>query len=148
MFGGWDIAIIIFVVLALVIGGLYFFNRWAGSRMAEHNTLVERSKQATSIYVIDKKKDRLQNVNLPKAIQEQIPKWNKIMKMHLVKAKIGPQIMTLICDKEVFNSIPIKKTINVELAGIYIVGLKGAKGKKDAPRKEEALPWYKRIIRR
>ena len=149
---GWDIGIIIFVVIALVGLGIFLLNRWASRRMVEHNTLVERTKQTVSIYVIDKKKEKMQNANFPKAVQEQVPRWNKLMKMPLVKAKIGPQIMTFMCDKQVFDALPVKKTVKVDLAGIYIVGMKGMKSKQEmsALRKERGgdLPWYRRIIGR
>lgn len=148
---GWDIAIIIFVVLVVVIVTIYLLNRWASKRVVEHNTLIERSKQPASIFVIDKKRDRMQNANFPKAVQEQIPRWNKLMRVYLVKAKIGPQIMTLMCDKQVFNALPVKKTVNVDLAGIYIVSMKGMKTKKElAARggKSDDTPWYRRIINR
>ena len=155
MFGAWDIAIIIFIVLVVVIGAVYLLNRWASKRMVEHSSMVERNKQAASIYVIDKKKEKIQNANFPKVVLDQVPRWNKFMKMPLVKAKIGPQIMTLMCDKQVFDALPIKKTVKVELAGIYIVSMKGMQTKKEmaALRKErkgsdEAAPWYRRLLRR
>jgi len=153
--GAWDIAIIIFIVLAVVGFAVYFLNRWASKRMVEHSSMVERNKQTASIYVIDKKKEKMQNANFPKAVLDQIPRWNKLMKMPLVKAKIGPQIMTLMCDKQVFDALPVKKTVMVELAGIYIVGMKGMKSKKEmaAIRQErkggdEAAPWYRRLLKR
>ena len=126
-----DILIIVFVVVLALAVGLYFLNRWASRRMSDQQEAVERSKTTASIYVIDKKKDKITNANLPKAIVDQIPKWSRIMKMPLVKAKIGPQIMTLICDAKVFPVLPVKKTVKVDLAGLYIVGMKGMKTKKE-----------------
>ena len=127
----WDIGIIIFVVVVIVVVVIYLLNRWASKRLVEQSSLIERTKQPASIYVIDKKRDKMQNANFPKAIQEQVPKWNKLIKMYLVKAKIGPQIMTLMCDKHVFEALPLKKTVKVDLAGIYIVHMKGMKSKKE-----------------
>jgi len=147
--GPWDIAIIVFIVLVAVGVAIYFLNRWASKRMVQHNSMVETHKQTVSIYVIDKKKEKMQNANFPKAVLEQIPKWNKFMKMPLVKAKIGPQIMTMMCDKEVFEALPVKKTVMVDIAGIYIVNMKGMKTKAEmASRRGESLPWYKRLISR
>ena len=51
--------------------------------------------------------------------------------MNFVKAKIGPQIMTLICDKNVYNALPLKKNVKVELAGIYISNMQGLKSKEE-----------------
>ena len=149
----WDISFIVFAVVALIGLGIFLLNRWASKRMVEHNSLVERTKQTVSIYVIDKKKERMQNANFPKAVQEQVPKWNKLMKMPLVKAKIGPQIITLMCDKQVFDALPVKKTVKVDLAGIYIVSMKGLKTKKEMAeaRRERkgdggSVPWYRRFF--
>ena len=151
----WDVLIIVFAVLGVVAVVLFILNRWASKRMVEHNTMLDRTKQPASIYVIDKKRDKLQNANLPKIVMEQVPKWNKFMKVYLVKAKIGPQITTLICDKEVFNALPLKKTVKADLAGMYISGFKGMKSKEEmaALRRERKgetgdLPWYKKLIGR
>jgi hypothetical protein len=129
--GPWDILLIIAIVILAVGLGLYFFNKWASSRMADQQEAVERNKQTVSIYIIDKKKERVTNANFPKAVQDQMPKWSRLMKMPLVKAKIGPQIMTLLCDNKVFPVLPVKKTVSVDLAGMYIVGMKGMKTKKE-----------------
>jgi len=148
MLGGWDIAIIVFVVLVLVVVGVYFLNRWASRRVVEQNSMIERHKQTVSIYVIDKKKEKMQNANFPKAVHEQLPRWNRFMKVPLVKAKVGSQIMTLMSDKQVFDALPVKKTVKVDLAGIYIVNMKGMKSKKElaAARGGAKRPWYRRFI--
>jgi hypothetical protein len=51
----------------------------------------------------------------------------KFRKVPIVKAKVGPQVLDLLCDEKIFDDIPDKKTINVELAGIFIAGIKKAK---------------------
>jgi len=126
-----DIAIIVAIVLGVIGVGLYFFNRWASKKMVEQQELVQRNKTPMSIYVIDKKKDKVTSANLPKAAMEQMPKYTKMMKMPLVKAKVGSQIMTLMCDKDVFDALPLKKTVAVEMAGMYIVSMKGMKTKQE-----------------
>ena len=117
---------------------VYFLNRWAGKRTAQHQEMVAQHKQTMSIYVIDKKKDKLTNANLPKAMTDQMPRMGKFMKMPLVKAKVGTQIMTLVCDENVFNALPIKKNVSVEMAGIYIVGMKGMKTKLEMEAQRKA----------
>jgi hypothetical protein len=127
----WDILIIV-AILALVIGvGFYFFNKWASGKIADQQDMVERTKQVVSIYIIDKKKERITHANFPKSVHDQLPKWSRLMKMPLVKAKIGPQIMTLLCESKIFPVLPLKKNVSVELAGMYIVGMKGMKTKKE-----------------
>jgi len=121
------------VAILAVIGvtAFYFINKWAGKKAAAQQDMVAQHKQTVSIYVIDKKKDKITNAGFPKAVADQIPRMAKLMKTPLVKAKIGPQIMTLVCDAKVYDALPIKKTVSVELAGAYIVGMKGMKTKME-----------------
>jgi len=147
-----DILIIIAIALAAVLAGLYFLNKWASKRMGDQQEMIDRNKQTVSIYVIDKKKEKAADVNLPKAVTQNMPKFSRLMKMPFVKAKIGPQIMTLMCDKKVFNALPLKKNVKVELAGMYIVGMKGMKTKKEMEelaraRKGAPLKWNEKILR-
>ena len=137
-FGIFDILILIAIVIGIVVVVLYFLNKWAGRKMADQQDMVERHKQTATIYVIDKKKDKITNANLPKAMASQIPRMGKIMKMPLVKAKVGPQIMTLVCDNAVFPALPVKKNVTVELAGAYIVGMKGMKTKQQLAQQRQS----------
>lgn len=125
--GYGDILIIVAIVIGLILFGLYYLNKIAYKKMNSQQEFIDRSKQVTSIFVIDKKRAKIKDVNMPKIVLEKMPKIYKIMKLNFVQAKIGPQIMTLICDKKVFAAVPIKKNIKVELAGIYIVSMVGMK---------------------
>jgi hypothetical protein len=49
--------------------------------------------------------------------------------MPIVKAKIGPQIMSLICDEKIFEDVPVKKEVKAAVSGIYILEVKGLHGK-------------------
>jgi len=129
--GIWDIAILVSIILILIVVGLYFLNRWASKRMATQQDLVAKHKQTATIYIIDKKKDKITNANLPKGVAEQIPRMSRMMKMPMVKAKVGKDIMTLMCDNGVYPILPVKKNVTVEMAGIYIVGMKGQKTKTE-----------------
>lgn len=122
-----DIVIIVLVVIGAVLAGLYFLNRWAAKKNVEQQSVIESSKTAATIFVIDKKRAKAADVNLPKSVMTNLPKPYKFLKMNFVMAKVGPQIVTLTCDKNVYNAIQIKKNVKVELAGIYIVSVKGMK---------------------
>jgi len=122
-----DIIIIVFIIVAAVVAGLYFLNRWASKKQVGQQQLIEKTKQRADIYVIDKKRDKAENVNLPKMVTEQMPRLSKIMKLYFVKAKVGPQIVTMMCDKKVFTFIEPKKTYKAEIAGMYIINVKGMK---------------------
>ena len=136
---GWiDILLIVIAVLGAIVAGLYFLNRWASRRVADQQDMVEKTKQSASIYVIDKRRDKAANVTLPKVVMENLPRSAKVMKMYFVKAKVGPQIVTLMCEKTVFNALDVKKTFQVELAGIYIASVKGMKTKYELKQAQKA----------
>lgn len=123
----WTIFWIVMAVLAAILVGLYFWGRKMQKKYDEQQQLITENKQALTLFVIDKKKDHLNNLKLPKQMKEQLPWIYKKRKMPVVIAKIGPQIQTLLCDQKVFDSIPTKKQIKVELAGILIVNVVSGK---------------------
>ena len=129
--GLWGIIFIISIVILVLGVAIYFLNNWAGKKQAVQNEMVAQHKQTVSLYVIDKKKDKITNANFPKAMADQVPRVGRMFKMPLVKVKIGPQIMTMLCDEATFNILPVKKTVTVEIAGAYIVGMKGMKTKME-----------------
>ena len=78
--------------------------------------------------VIDKKKLRLTQAGLPKMVVDQTPKYMRWTKVPVVKAKIGPKIVTLIADARVFECLPVKTEAKVILSGIYITQIKSVRG--------------------
>ncbi len=122
-----DITLILVVILGAAVAGLFFLSRWAANKYGDQQSQIEKMKQSATIYVISKKHEKPGNVNLPKVVYEQMPKLGKHMKMYFVQAKIGPQILTLITDKNVYNAIPVKKNVKAEIAGLYIVSIAGLK---------------------
>ena len=52
-----------------------------------------------------------------------------ITKLPLVKAKVGPKVMTLIADVKVFDALPLKTEVKVAVSGIYITEIKYIRGK-------------------
>ena len=152
----WGILLIISIIVLIIGVALYFLNSWASKKTAQQNEMVAQHKQTVTLYVIDKKKDKLTNANIPKAMVDQLPRLGKMMKMPLVKVKMGPQIMTMVCEDATFKVLPVKKTVTVEIAGAYIVGMKGMKTKMElaAQRKsrrkaenvtEVKLKWHEKL---
>jgi len=123
----WQILLIVLAVIAVVLVVLYFVGRRLQTKADGQQDMINQSKITTSILVIDKKKMRIKESNLPQIVQDQVPAYLKWRKMPLVKAKIGPKIQTLMCDEKVFKDIPVKKMVKVDLAGMYIVAIKGYK---------------------
>ncbi|WP_083258619.1 hypothetical protein [Cellulosilyticum sp. I15G10I2] len=123
----WTIFFIVLAVIAALLAGLYFWGKNLQKKYDSQQQLINQHKQAMSIFVIDKKKDHASNLKLPKQVKDQLPWIYKKRKMPVVIAKIGPQIQTLMCDEKLYNIIPIKKQIKVELAGILIVNVLSGK---------------------
>jgi len=92
---------------------------------------MKAASQSMSILVIDKKRMKLKEANLPKIVLEQTPKYLRGSKVPIVKAKAGPNIMNLMCDEKVFDIIPVKKEVKVVVSGIYIMEVKSARGGLD-----------------
>ncbi len=120
-----DIMIITIVVLAVLIFLAYRMNRKAMGQMIQAQDFIDANRTTVQIFVIDKRNEKPSASNMPKAVFEQLPKKAKARKAYLVRAKVGPQIVTLMCDKPVYNVMPVKKNVKVELAGMYIVGITG-----------------------
>ncbi len=119
----WTVFWIVLAVVAALLVGLYFWGKKLQTKYDNQQQLINENKQAATIFVIDKKKDKVDNLKLPKQVKDGLPKLYRRRKMPVVIAKIGPQIQTLMCDERVYNVIPTKKQIKVELAGILIVNV-------------------------
>jgi hypothetical protein len=147
--GPWDITFLVFGIVAVLAAGLYFLNRWASTKMVEQQDMLKKTKQPVTIFIIDKKKEKPAASSLPKEVKSKLPPVYKFMKMPLVKAKVGPQVTTLMCDPKVFEALPVKKNVRVELAGIYIAEMKGMKTKKErrelAKAKSQPVKWYEKL---
>ena len=124
----FNVILIIFVIVVVVLGALYFLGRKLEKKQVEQQNMLEAAAQSVSILVIDKKKMKLKEANLPKAVMEQTPKYMQRMKVPVVKAKIGPKVMTLLADGEVFNILPVKTEARVVISGIYITQVKSIRG--------------------
>jgi len=126
-----NILMLVMIILGVLGAGLYFLNNWSAKKMSEQQSMLERTKQSATIFVIDKSRGKITESNLPKSVIDQVPAYSKVFKVNFVKAKVGPQIVTLICDKDVYNALPVKKNVKVEIAGIYISTMKGMKSKEE-----------------
>lgn len=135
--------IVILVVLIAGIVALYIY----GSRLQKKQEAAQEQMQAgaqtVSMLVIDKKRMKLKEAGLPPIVLEQTPKYLRGSKVPIVKAKIGPKIMTLMCEEKVFEVIPVKKEAKVVMNGIYIMEIKGARGGLEE--RKEKKGFFKRM---
>ena len=137
------IVLIAFAVISTVV--LYFVGKKAQKRQAEQQEIMEANKQTVSMLIIDKKRMKMKDANLPQQVMDSANRFAKNTKLPVVKAKIGPQIMTLIADEKIFDSIPVKKEVKATVSGIYITGVKGLHG-KTAPVEQKKKSWWKRTV--
>ncbi len=121
----WIIFGIILLIMIAVLIGLYFFGKKIEKRNAANQEAIEASSQVISMLVIDKKKMKLKDANLPKIVLDQTPKYLRRSKVPIVKAKVGPRVMTMMCDPKVFDVIPLKQEVKATVSGIYITNVKG-----------------------
>ena len=124
---------VIIIVLAVIIGiliALIIIGRKMQKKQQASQADIEAASQIISMLVIDKKKMmKAMDANLPKIVTEQIPKYMRFAKLPLVKAKVGPKVMTLIADVKVFDALPLKTEVKVAVSGIYITEIKYIRGK-------------------
>ncbi len=76
---------------------------------------------------------RMNESGLPQQILDQTPKLMRRTKMPIVKAKVGPRVMTLIADEQIFDEIPVKKEVKATVSGLYITGVRGLRGPLEKP---------------
>lgn len=122
---------VLLVILAIVAVGLailYFLGRKLEKRQVEQQQLLEMSKQTISMLVIDKKKMKIKEAGLPKIVYEQTPKYMRWAKVPVVKAKVGPKVMTMMADERVFAALPVKTEVKCVVSGIYITEIKSIRG--------------------
>ncbi len=125
------LTIVLIVILVLVIAAciaLYIFGKKAEKKQAAQREQMEAAAQLVSMLIIDKKKMKLKEAGLPAAVIENTPKYLRRTKIPVVKAKIGPRIMTLMCENKVFEVMPVKKEIKAVVSGLYITEIKSVRG--------------------
>lgn len=132
---------IIALVLVAIMIVLYFVGKKMQKRQEESQAQMQAASQTATILVIDKKKMKLKESGLPKMVLDNTPKYLRGSKVPIVKAKIGPKVMSLMCDDKIFPVLPVKKEIKVVISGIYIMGVKG-RNVLESP--EEKLGFWQR----
>lgn len=126
------VTIVLLVILAILIIAvvvLYFLGKKAQKKQSEQQEQIDAMKQTISMLIIDKKRMKIKDAGLPQIVIDQTPKLLRGSKLPIVKAKVGPQIMTLICEESIFDAVPVKKEVKATVSGIYITGVKGLHGK-------------------
>ena len=129
------VLLVILVILIVACVALYFVGKKAEKKQAQLDAVA----QTVSILVIDKGRMKLKDAGLPDIVLENTPKYLRRSKVPVVKAKVGPKIMTLMCDAQVYPLIPVKKEVKATISGIYITAVKGVRGPLDVPEKKKGF---------
>lgn len=125
----WMILLIVMAILAIIVAVLYFLGKKAQKKQAQQQEMLQANKQTVSMLIIDKKRMKLKDAGLPQIVLDQTPKLMRGSKLPIIKAKVGPQIMSLICDDKIFDNVPVKKEVKAVVSGIYVLDVRGLHGK-------------------
>lgn len=141
----WQIVLlIILAILIVAVVVLYFLGKKAQKRQTQQQQQIDAMKQTVSMLIIDKKRMKMKDSGLPQAVITQTPKLLRGSRLPIVKAKVGPQIMSLVSDEKIFDSIPVKKEVKAVVSGIYITDVKGLHGKIQVEQKKKGF--FKRTL--
>ena len=127
------VLLIIAIILLVVMVVLYFLGKKAQKKKEEQDAQVAAAAQSVSMLIIDKKRMRLKDAGLPQQVLAQTNKLMQRSKLPIVKAKVGPRVMTFIADEKVFEEIPVKKEVKATVSGLYITGVRGLRGPLEKP---------------
>lgn len=135
------VLLVITAILLIAVIVLYFLGKKAQQKQDEQASQIEAMKQTVSMLIIDKKRVKLKDSGLPQMVIDQTPWYMKGSKLPIVKAKAGPQIVTLVCDEKIFDIVPVKKEVKATVSGIYLTGVKGIHGSiaTNAPKKKKSF---------
>lgn len=127
---------IVLLVLVAVMLVLYFVGQKMQKKQMEQKEMINAAATPMTMFIIKKEILPMKDANLPKAVFEQGGKQAKRMakaKIPVLKAKVGPQIMTLICDESIYADVPPHGEIKGMVSGIYLTQVKALhKGAKKA----------------
>ena len=145
-FGGGIAGLLIIIGVTIVgFGILYFLGQRAEKKQAESRAQLDAVAQQMTMLIIDKGRVRMKDSGLPQVVIDNTPKRYLRSKVPVVKAKVGPKIMTLMCDYEVYPLIPVKKEVKATVSGIYITAVRGVRGPLEVPKKEEKKGFFSRF---
>ena len=122
------VLIVVLVVVLVALGVLAFWGNKQQKKAESAQQQIAAAAQPMTMLVIDKKKMKLTESGLPKIVIDSTPKLMRRTKVPVVKAKVGPRIMTLIADDKIYDLIPVKQEIKAMVSGMYILSVKSLRG--------------------
>lgn len=136
----WKVLMVILIIILIALVVLYFLGRRMQKKQMAVEQQMEAMKQTVSMLIIDKKIMRITKSGLPQAVIDQTPRYLRWSKMPIVKAKVGPRIMVLCAERNVWDILPVKTEVKVVVSGIYITAIKSVRGGRiPAPPKKKGF---------
>ncbi len=136
---GIIVAIVILVIVIAVFVVLTILGKKAQKKQEEQQVQLDAMKQTVSMLIIDKKRMKITEAGLPQAVIDSTPKLLRRSKLPIIKAKVGPQVMSLVCDEKIFDQVPVKKEVKATVSGIYVTSVKGLHGKVEVEQKKKGF---------
>ncbi len=122
---------ILIIVLVVLLAAFIALAVWGSKQQKKAEAgqqQMEAAAQPMTMLIIDKKRLKMKDSGLPDIVIEKTPKYLRRSKVPIVKAKVGPRIMTLMCDDTAFEMLPLKKEVRAMVSGIYIMSVKSLRG--------------------
>ena len=124
----FKIFMIVLAVLVVILIVLFILGRKLQKKQESQQASIEATAQTMNFFIIDKKMMKLTEAGLPKVVLEQTPKLMRRTKLPILKVKIGPKVMSLICDQKVFETLAPKQEVKASVSGIYVTSAKRIRG--------------------
>lgn len=143
----WTIVMIVIlsVILAAFIA-LLIVGRKLQKKQEAAEANIMNGAQTVSMLIIDKKRMKMTEAGFPDIVLQQTPWYLKRSKVPVVKAKVGPQVHTLMCDAKIFDNVPVKKEVKAVINGMYIIKVMGLRGPLDAPAEKKGF--FARLLKK
>lgn len=133
------VLLVVLVVLIIALVALYFLGKKMEKKQAEQQEQMDAVAQNVTMLIIDKKKMPIRDAGFPSVVMDSVPKYMRRSKVYVVKAKIGPKIVSLMCDAQVYPLLPVKKEVKAVVSGIYITAVKSARGGLETPEEKKGF---------
>lgn len=136
----WITLAVVAVVLVVALIVLYFVGKNLQKKQDASQAQMEAAAQTMTFFIIDKKKVKLKEAGLPKIVEEQTPKYLRGAKLPIIKVKVGPRVMSLVCDAKVYETLAPKQEVKATVSGIYVTAAKRIRGPivESDPKKRKA----------
>ena len=139
----FSVLITVLIILSAVLVILYILGRRLQAKQAMQQPMLEANTMEVSMLIIDKKKLRVKEAvaaGLPEQVEKEMPVYARMSKLPVVKAKVGPRVLTLMADPTVYEILPVKKEVKVPESIFVPLSLSEAELCLKCPSKRAFLP--------